>query len=359
VNVNLAVVGLGRIGVIHALHTRQAADETPGCRFVAVVEQDTEKARRVVEKYSPAPAIFPSVDELVASGIANAAVVCTPTAGHQEHAGKLISGGFRVLLEKPMTEQLAKDREFSRWLDESYPNSLMLAFQRRFDAPLQYAKRLLESGAIGRYFKIVSLLEDSGPAPRGYKSGGVLKDMSVHNVDEILWLSGRVPDAAASGGSIVYARNVVPDSEDEYDDGFLHLWFGDDLIANIGVTRNHVSGYRIETWIFGEEGQIHIGRFEQDKHNVAVEAYGRKQTIDRRVFAMPDYGEGVPEFVHRFGPAYKEEVRVFAECCRDGKPFPVNHRDGLRAMEVIEAAEQVRWTRALAQPINWGATVSA
>jgi myo-inositol 2-dehydrogenase/D-chiro-inositol 1-dehydrogenase len=272
---------------------------------------------------------------------------------HHEHAEKLIRSGQRILLEKPMTEHLSTDREFARLLDASYPNALMLAFQRRFDAPLQYAKRLLEQGSIGRCFKIVSVLEDSGPAPRGYRSGGILKDMSVHNVDEVLWLTGRQPDHAVSGGSIVYALKVVPESEDGYDDAFLQLWFGDDLIARIEVSRNHVSGYRIETWLFGTEGQIHVGRFEQDRHKVVVEAYGRKQAIDRKEFATPAYGESAPEFMDRFGPAYKEEIRTFARCAVEGKPFPVDHNAGLRAMEIIDAAGKARWTRDSAQAVRF------
>ncbi|MBI4873202.1 MAG: Gfo/Idh/MocA family oxidoreductase [Acidobacteria bacterium] len=348
-NINLAVVGLGRMGQIHALHARQVADEIDGCRLVALVDRDLERARSLAEGV----AVYPGVDELIASGVANAAVVCTPTAHHQEHATKLIEAGLRVLLEKPMTLQLATDREFAAMLDVAYPRSLMLAFQRRFDPPLQYAKNLLDQGKIGRCFKIVSALEDSGPAPATFRSGGILKDMSVHNVDEVLWFTGRLPDCAASGGSSVCARRIQPETEDEYDDGFIRLWFGDDAIAEVQVTRNHVSGYRIETWIFGTEGQIHIGRFEQDRHKVLLEAYGRQQVIERKEFVMPNYGDALPEFVHRFGPAYKEEVHTFVRCCVDETPFPISHKDGLRAMEIIAAAQQCRWTRESAQALRW------
>ena len=48
------------------------------------------------------------------------------------------------------------------------------------------------------------------------------------------------------------------------------------MSAQVSVTRNHVSGYRVETWIFGEEGQIHIGRFEHRHLEVMVEVYGRR-----------------------------------------------------------------------------------
>lgn len=337
----LAVVGVGRIGVVHLMHAREVGEVT------AVVDANLDRARAVAVDARA----FATVDELVASGVANAAVISTPTENHAEQATKLIEGGYRVLLEKPMTKALATDKEFAAWLDAKHPNALMLAFQRRFDAPLQHMKKLLQDGAIGRPFKITSILEDSGPAPVGYKSGGLLQDMSVHNVDEILWLTGKIPAAAASGRTKLYSHRLR-ESEDGADDGFIWLWFDHELLGHIQVSRNHVSGYRIETWIFGEEGQIHMGRFEQNRREVVVETYGRTKPVERRVFTMPEYDASVPEFVPRFGPAYLEELRVFAECCETGAPFPVTHRDGIRAMEVIEAALSVNWSREQAAPIG-------
>lgn len=347
-SVQLAVVGLGRIGVVHAANAARVAAETADCRFTAVVDADVARAEAVAP---PGVRAFASVEAMLEAGAANAAIVCTPTESHAAHAGALIRGGVRVLLEKPMTESLAKDRAFAAELDAQHPHGLMLAFQRRFDAPLQYVKELITQGAIGRVFKITSILEDSGPAPVGYRSGGLLQDMSVHNVDEILWLTGQMPVRAASGGSRLYAHRLRA-SEDVYDDGFLWLWFEHELLGHIQVSRNHVSGYRIETWVFGEEGQIHMGRFEQNRREVVVEAYGRQQSLARRVFTMPEAAADAPEFVPRFGPAYLEEARVFVECCRAGTPFPVNHHDGIRAMEVIEAALGASLTREQGQVVS-------
>jgi myo-inositol 2-dehydrogenase/D-chiro-inositol 1-dehydrogenase len=347
--VKLAVAGLGRIGVMHAANALQIAQENPAsCQVTAYVDADLARAR------AAAPAgvrVFGSIAELLGSGAANAAVVCTPTEVHAEHAGALIRAGYRVLLEKPMTESLEKDRVFAAELDARYPHALMLAFQRRFDAPLRYVKELIDQGVIGRVFKITSILEDSGPAPAGYRSGGLLQDMSVHNVDEILWLTGQMPVRAASGGSKLFSHRLRA-SEDVFDDGFLWLWFENELLGHIQVSRNHVSGYRIETWVFGEEGQIHMGRFEQNTREVVVEAYGRHQAIVRRAFPMPDYGAGVPEFVPRFGPAYLEEMRTFVKHCAAGTPFPVSHHDGIRAMEVIEAALVCQLTEAGATAVT-------
>jgi myo-inositol 2-dehydrogenase/D-chiro-inositol 1-dehydrogenase len=338
----VAVAGLGRMGAIHALHVHELARDAQTCKLVALAEPDSDRAHRFLSDIGQDLPVFPSVDALAESGVCQAAVVVTPTDNHREHAAALISAGYRVLLEKPLTGTLDGDRAFAAELDANHPNALMLAFQRRFDQPLQYAKNLMESGAIGRVFKIYSALEDSNPAPNGYQSGGILPDMSVHNVDEILWLTGRTPTKALAIGSRIYSHALTTCLED-FDDALLSLWFDEDLLAQVQVSRNHVSGYRVETIIFGEEGQIHVGHFDQQLTSITVEAYGRRgrsEPLALKTFAMRDYKRPLPEFVDRFGAAYKAELSAFIECCRTAAPFPITHRDGQHAQEVISAGMQ-------------------
>ncbi|HEX4773623.1 MAG TPA: Gfo/Idh/MocA family oxidoreductase [Bryobacteraceae bacterium] len=350
----VAVVGLGRMGFIHALHVHELARDTQTCQLAALAEPDLERARRFLSEIGRDIPVFPSVQALAASRICNAAVVVTPTENHHEHAATLISAGYRVLLEKPLTGTLESDRVFASELDRNYPAALMLAFQRRFDEPLQYAKKLIESGAIGRVFKIFSALEDSNPAPNGYKSGGILPDMSIHNVDEILWFTGRMPTEALAVGSRIYSSALTTCRED-FDDALLCLWFDEDLSAQVQVSRNHVSGYRTETILFGEEGQIHVGHFDQKLTEVTVEAYGRRgcsRPLAVKRFSMRQYQRALPEFIDRFGPAYKAELAAFVECCRSGAPFPTTHHDGVRAQEVISAGMRATFGRATAAKLT-------
>ncbi|MBV8070161.1 MAG: Gfo/Idh/MocA family oxidoreductase [Acidobacteriaceae bacterium] len=350
----VAVAGLGRMGTIHALHVHELARETNACELVAVAEPDTNRAQRFLADIGIDVPVFRSVDELARSRICSAAVVVTPTENHREHAAALVAAGFRVLLEKPLTGTIEADRAFAGELDRHHPHSLMLAFQRRFDEPLKFAKELLESGAIGKVFKIYSALEDSNPAPDGYKSGGILPDMSVHNVDEILWLTGRTPVKALAIGSRLYSHALTTCAED-FDDALLNLWFDNGLLGQVQVSRNHVSGYRVETIIFGEEGQIHVGHFDQRLTNITVEAYGRRgrmQPIALKTFPMREYNRPLPEFVDRFGPAYKAELAAFIDCCRNDLPFPATHRDGVRAQEAISAAMQNVFSPAQAAEIR-------
>lgn len=342
------------MGTVHALHVHELARDTQTCELAAIAEMDTERARRFCADIGREVPIFASVDELARARVCQAAVVVTPTENHREHAAKLIAAGYRVLLEKPLTGTLEGDREFGAQLDREYPNALMLAFQRRFDEPLRYAKQLVKSGTIGRVFKIYSALEDSSPAPNGYRSSGILPDMAIHNADEVLWLTGRTPSRALTIGARVYSHALTTCVED-FDDALLYLWFDSDLVGQIQVSRNHVSGYRVETAIFGDQGQIQVGHFDQKPFDVIVEAYGRRGTtapLASHTFTMRNYDQPLPEFVDRFGPAYKAELAAFIDCCRREAPFPVTHRDGIRAQEVVSAGMRAVVDPSQAAPVS-------
>ena len=334
----LAVAGLGRMGWVHAQNA-VALQRRGACEIAALVDADLERARRFAARHELACPVFDSVDKLAAADVCRATFVVTPTDCHRAHTTTLVKAGHRVLLEKPLTGTLEGDAAFSAELERDHPNAVMLAFQRRFDPALQYAQTLMAQGAIGRVFKLYSALEDSNPAPNGYNSGGILPDMSVHNVDEILWLTGRMPVAAMAIGARIHSHKLTTCQED-FDDALLYMWFDDELVAQVQVSRNHVSGYRVETIIFGAEGQIHVGRFDQQPFDTVVEAYGRrgaKDPIARRMFTETPPAESGPEFVDRFGSAYAAELAAFVECCRTGEAFPTSHLDGLRAQQVIAA----------------------
>ena len=344
----LGIIGIGRMGWVHARHLLELEREDGVCRLAAVVDIDTEKTRRFAAETGCTALLFASIPEYMAAGVCQATMIVTPTEKHREHAAALASAGHRMILEKPLTGTLDGDIAFCAELDRDAPNAVMLAFQRRFDAALAYGREAMQAGAIGRVFKIYSALEDSGPAPNGYQSDGILPDMSVHNVDEILWLTGRMPDRAMAVGSRIYSHALTTCKED-FDDAMLYMWFGDDVSAQVQVTRNHVSGYRVETVIYGEQGQIQIGHFDQRPQETVVEILGRRGAaapIERRVFPGGEGGPGAPEFVDRFGPAYKAEAAAFIDCCRRGAAFPTSHNDGLRAQRVISAGMRGVLTKA-------------
>src|SRR5687767_3439791 len=127
---NVAVAGVGRMGVIHALHVHELARETGTCRLAALVDAEPERARRFAADAGCDAPVFSSVEQLAAASVASATVIVTPTDLHRQHAATLIAAGHRVLLEKPLTGTLDGDRAFAAELDRDHPNAVMLAFQR-------------------------------------------------------------------------------------------------------------------------------------------------------------------------------------------------------------------------------------
>jgi len=340
----VAVVGLGRMGRIHALHAHELSRETGLCELVAVSTLDGGQAEAFFSQVSTKIPVFSSIQDLADARICDAVVIATNTSLHEEHATLMLEAGAKVFLEKPLSGTLDGDRSFSGYLQANHPDDMMLGFQRRFDEPLRFAKEMLDGGAIGRLFRVYSALEDSAPAPNGYNSTGILPDMAIHNVDEVLWLTRSLPLSGFVFGSNLHSHRLTTCMED-FDDAMLILDFGNEngkgLLAEIQVSRNHVSGYRGETVLYGEKGQIRVGRFNANPREVIVEAYGPRDHAEAHVsrsFPTRDYREALPEFIDRFGAAYKEELRVFIRSCLAREGFPVTHLDAMRAQEIIAAA---------------------
>ena len=369
----VAAVGVGRIGVFHARHVQEvgaegvaagAHDLAPGrCRLVAVADRHEDTARRVAAELSAGQGnevlAFDSAEALAEAGVADAAVVASRTADHRRDTVALVEAGMRVLLEKPLAGDLDEARDFAAWLDAdgTRARAVMLAFQRRYDEALLRAKALLDEGAIGAPFKIVSVLEDPDPPPAGYQSPGLLTDMGVHNADEVLWLTGRAPTAATGAGARLHNQHIEGVTAEDYDDAFVHYWLGDDAVAHLQVSRNHVAGYRNETTLYGPGGLIHVGHFDDDPLRVRLEAYGRgHEILEKRAFDLRDYdtgagGKAVPVFIRRFGDAYKGEVADFVARCLAGQDFAVTQADGLRAMAMCAAGAAALRTAGAALPV--------
>src|SRR5262245_49166398 len=119
----VALIGAGRMGQVHALHLHELQRETGACTLAAIVDPDLERAQTCANAIGTVAPIYPSIDDMLAAGIARASVIATPTDRHRQHAAQLIAAGQRVLLEKPLTGTLEDDRAFAAELDRDHPRS--------------------------------------------------------------------------------------------------------------------------------------------------------------------------------------------------------------------------------------------
>lgn len=345
----LGVIGTGRIGSFHARHALELARETRSCELVAVADtygNSAEQTANHLSEQSKPVLGFTTVEDLIQANVVDAAVVASATKDHYHDCRALVDAGYRIMLEKPLAHSVEAASDLCSYLssDAKKKFAVMQAFMRRFDKPLVRAKRLLKQGRIGMPFKIISILEDPEPLPQGYNSAGILSDMAVHNIDEVTWLLEDRPISVSATCTNLFSHKLSPVEED-FDDAFLQMWFPKGTIGQVQSSRNHVAGYRNETWIFGEEGFIHVGAFQECPTKVSLEAFGRERVLERTRFVMRNYGEQVPVFIERFGPAYKRELRHFVEQCTKNAPFCVDQEDGLLAMKVAQAGRSSAITK--------------
>jgi len=178
----VAIVGLGRMGWVHATHLWRLEQEG-ACRVAALVDIDTEKARRFAARSGCQAKVMGSVEELAASGICQSTMIVTPTDKHREHAAMLVKAGHRVLLEKPLTGSLAGDANATseaRQQAASCPGATSASAGSRAQMSARQAQRGAKrqpAGGEARFGGSPSIV--SNRALRGWSSRGTARSSPI------------------------------------------------------------------------------------------------------------------------------------------------------------------------------------
>ncbi|MFN8590686.1 MAG: inositol 2-dehydrogenase [Thermomicrobiales bacterium] len=321
--VRVALIGAGRIGQRHAA---TLASAIPGADLAVIVDVQGAAAealaRRVrCDAWSADPLAViddPDIDAIV---------IASSTDSHAPLIIAAAAAGKQIFCEKPIALDLeATDRALSAV--DAAGVRLQMGFQRRFDKAYHKAKDLIDSGALGRVEMIHDAMRDPSPAPKSYleTSGGLYRDMTIHNFDCVRWLMGEeVSEVFAMASAIV--SPVIKELGD-VDTSVVSLRFASDGLAVIDNSRRAGFGYDVRTEVFGSEGSLMIG-------------YSR-ETPMLRFDAQGVHSDHIHWFLERFDQAYVDELRVFVDSIIDGTPPPVDGNDARAAMVLAYAAEASR-----------------
>jgi myo-inositol 2-dehydrogenase/D-chiro-inositol 1-dehydrogenase len=184
-------------------HERALAEGGAGVELVALVEPSDEAAARsgIARRHR-------DVDELVAAGGVDGAIVAAPTRLHAAIVGHLLEAGLPVLCEKPCGMTSVETRELARRAAAAGVR-LHVGYWRRFVPALRDLQARLASGAFGEIELVTCAQWDEQPPPAAFRdpasSGGIVVDMGVHEFDQLRWLTGQeiVSVAGAATGSVV------------------------------------------------------------------------------------------------------------------------------------------------------------
>jgi myo-inositol 2-dehydrogenase/D-chiro-inositol 1-dehydrogenase len=204
---------------------------------------------------------------------------------------------------------------------------VMIGFNRRFDPNFAALKASADRGEIGKTELLSITSFDPAPPPVAYikVSGGLFRDMMIHDFDMANFVMGAVPvSVMAVGTSIV---DPAIGAAGDVDTAVVTLSYADGRIAVIKNSRRAVYGYDQRIELLGSEGLLQAQNMLE---NTVV-----KSTTAGVTGAKPTYF-----FLERYMPAYAAEWSAFVAAVTTGAPLPVTLGDGIAALAMAEAATQ-------------------
>ena len=315
------VIGLGRMGLLHATNLNGSIT---GARLKAAAV-DAEH-RRQLESAGDVPFPLVDVETLIADPEIDAIAVVSPTSFHREHIARCAATGKAVFVEKP----LAGTMEDTLAVADAVRGAgipIQIGFQRRFDPSYARALELIEEGAIGSVEMFRGISCDGIP-PVDYlrTSGGLFRDLGVHDIDAARFLTGEEIVAVSATGAILIEPALA--EFDDVDHGIITMRFAN---GGLGVIQNcwrAPYGYDIRAEVHGSLGKVIA---EVDAREPTALYTDRSFTFRRHHM-----------FVERFADAYRLEMQAFVDAIwSDRTPTP-GIEDGVRAFAVADAATRSR-----------------
>lgn len=326
-DVVLGLVGVGRIGVMHASNIAALNGELNGqginveLRLTDVAE---DHARKVAAGLGAQ--FLPSVEALIASGV-DGLVIATGTGTHPELIRAGVDAGIPVFCEKPVAMNVADSLPVLEHI-RANDGVVQIGHQRRFDAGYLEARRAYQAGELGWIHSLRAVTCDMAPPPVEFlaTSGGLFRDCSVHDFDILRWLTGReIVEVYAKG-----SNNGDPAIGEvgDVDTALALITFDDGTVGTVSATRYNGAGHDVRLEIQGSKRSVMVGL--DDKTAMESAEAG---------IAFPS-GEPHKTFAERFDQAYRSEMAAFVELVLGQRENPCTPEDAVAASRVADAAQE-------------------
>jgi myo-inositol 2-dehydrogenase/D-chiro-inositol 1-dehydrogenase len=326
--IRFALFGAGRIGRVHA----DSIDVHSRAELAWVYDPIESAALEVAKRYGAATA--PTVDAAIDDPGVDAVVIASATPTHVDLLTRAVRAGKAVLCEKPIDLDLARvDR---CWTDIAALNpTVMVGFNRRFDPSFREVHERVAAGDIGRLEQLTIVSRDPAPASRDYlaTSGGLFRDMTIHDFDIARFFLGEVVEVYAAGANLV--ADYIAELGD-IDSAVVVMRGADGALCHITNSRRSVFGYDQRLEAFGSDGMLSV----ENQHPTSVRHFNATQTE-----AASEY---LNFFLDRYTPAYRAELDHLITSMEHGSQPGPGFADGREALALADAAlESLRTGRAV------------
>ena len=313
------VFGAGRIGKLHARNV--AAHPRARVKYIVdpVARAAADLARQIGARTAPDPAAALADPEI------DAVVVASSTNTHVDLITASARSGKAVLCEKPIDLDI---RRVNRCLADLKKHRVPVAigFNRRFDPTNRAIHAAIRKGDVGDVELVVITSRDPAPPPLDYikVSGGLFRDMMIHDLDLARWLLGEEPvDVVAKASCRVDPRIG---RAGDVDTAMVILKTRRGALCHINNSRRATYGYDQRVEVFGSKGMV-----RSDNLRPTTIMKSNDATTDARDVLLPF-------FIERYADSYLHEIDDFIDAVLAKRKPSVGAEDGRRALMLADAA---------------------
>ena len=319
---HVAVFGAGRIGRIHASNLAAL----PGVQLQAICDPSAEAASDLAQSLG---AKVSTIEAVLADKQIDAVAICSPTVTHSDLITRAAAAGKHIFCEKPVDLSVPRAQACAEAV-KAAGVACMIGFQRRFDPTFNEASRRLAAGDIGNAEMLIITSRDPGAPPAEYikGSGGIFRDMLIHDLDVFRWILCADGDEAAwlsAAGSVLTDPAIA--ALGDYDSTAVTIRTRKGRLCQINTSRRAAYGYDQRFEVLGSKGLLQCGN-QTPTGVVQSDASG----------VHSDKPEAF--FLQRYAAAYRLEIEHFFETLQSGGVFRTTVADGVAAQKLADAATQ-------------------
>lgn len=313
----IGLLGCGRIGQVHA----RSVSQIETARVTAVADAFEAPAKALSERTG---ATVMSAEELIASDQVDAVVIGTPTDTHYDLIKSAARAGKAIFCEKPVDMSVERIQDCIQTVEDAGV-AFMTAFNRRFDPNFANVQQRLVAGEIGAVEIVTIQSRDPSPPPLSYiqSSGGLFRDMMIHDLDMARFLLGEEPVSVYAVGAALVDPEIG--KAGDIDTAAVTLTTASGKICQISNSRRASYGYDQRIEVHGENGMLRAENMLENTVEVATSTGFQKAPAEHF-------------FLERYERAYRAEMAYFVECVAHRAQITPSIHDGLQAQILADAA---------------------
>jgi myo-inositol 2-dehydrogenase/D-chiro-inositol 1-dehydrogenase len=264
-------------------------------------------------------------EDLINAPDVDAVIIGTPTTTHYDLIHAAAAAGKAIFCEKPIDLSVDRIHDCIAAVDKAGV-PFMTAFNRRFDPNFAHLQGQIATGAIGDVELVTILSRDPSPPPIGYikSSGGIFRDMMIHDLDMARFLLGEEPVSLTAAASCLVDPEIG--AAGDFDTAVVTLQTASGKLCQISNSRRATYGYDQRVEVHGSEGMLRADNMLENTVELS-NATGMCKAATQ------------PFFLARYAAAYRAEMEHFVAALVKGDAVTPTQLDGLKAQTLADAAD--------------------